>query len=69
MILLQHKHQPLPWCSTAGEVRSFCNSFFAQGANLQSSRASGPVLQLAVLDAPGPAEAAVGGQRALQLDA
>lgn len=53
----------------AGEVRSFCNSFFAQSANLQSRQGSGPVLQLAVLDAPGPADTAVGGQGALQLDA
>lgn len=52
-------------------VGSFCNSFFRQGKKTPSETgtASRPVLQLPVLDSPRPADAAVGREGALQLDA
>lgn len=39
------------------------------GVELVLKTGLGPVLQLAVLDPPGPSEAAIGGQGALQVDA
>lgn len=55
-----------PW---QGRSEAFAIPSLHKVQTSKAGRASGPVLQLAVLDAPGPADAAVGGQGALQLDA